>query len=71
MDLVRKQTYITQDQDRALKQLANEYQLSEAELVRRALEYWLATQETKNDPFQDLIGCFDGPARGEHDDIYQ
>ena len=71
MDLVRKQTYITPDQDRALKQLAHEYQLSEAELMRRALEYWLAIQETRDDPFQDLIGCFDGPARGEHDDIYR
>ena len=36
--LIRKQLYIRSDQDRALKQAARERGLSEAELVRQAID---------------------------------
>lgn len=37
-DLVRKQVYITRDQDKLLKKKADEMGVTEAELVREALD---------------------------------
>lgn len=42
--MVRKQLYITREQDRALKQRAREQGASEAEVVREALDRHLRSQ---------------------------
>lgn len=47
MYMVRKQLYITEAQEEALKQRAHETGLSEAELVRRALEAELASEYSR------------------------
>jgi len=73
MELVRKQTYITPSQDRAVKRLARLQGTTEAEILRRAVDLLLAREgilETQ-DPFADLIGMFEGPAEVDHDDIYR
>lgn len=72
MDLIRKQTYITVEQDRRLKQLAERYGTTEADILRRALDGWLAieTARGRGDPFDSLIGLVAGPADADHDDIY-
>ncbi len=72
MELVRKQTYITPAQDRAVKRLAQQQGTTEAEILRKALDQFLAKEgivETR-DPFADLIGMFEGPSEVDHDDIY-
>ncbi len=72
MELVRKQTYITPAQDRAVKRLAQQQGTTEAEILRKALDQFLAREgiaETQ-DPFTDLIGMFEGPSEVDHDDIY-
>ena len=73
MDFVRKQTYITPTQDRAVKRLAQQQRTTEAEILRKALDQFLAREgivETL-DPFAELIGLFDGPSEVDHDDIYR
>jgi len=73
MELVRKQTYSTPAQDRAVKRLAHQQGITEAEILRKALDQFLAREgiiETQ-DPFAELIGMFDGPSEVDHDDIYQ
>ena len=73
MELVRKQTYITPEQDRAIKRLAKRYGASEAEIIRRALTGWLNRESLHDgdDPFAPLIGMFDGPVDLDHNDIYR
>jgi len=72
LDLVRKQTYLTSKQDRLLKELAKRDNVTEAEVLRRALDSWLAeeTQRDAEDIFQGLIGSVEGPETVDHDDIY-
>ena len=73
MDLVRKQIYITQAQNRAIKRLAREQGTTEAEILRKALDQFLAKEgfiETQ-DPFAELIGMFEGPSEVDHDNIYR
>ncbi len=73
MELVRKQTYITPAQDRAVKRLAHQQGITEAEILRKALDQFLAREgiiETQ-DPFAELIGMFEGLSEVDHDDIYQ
>ena len=73
MELVRKQTYSTPAQDRAVKRLAHQQGITEAEILRKALDQFLAREgiiETQ-DPFAELIGMFEGPSEVDHDDIYQ
>ena len=72
MELVRKQTYITPYQDKAVKRLAQMQGTTEAEILRRAVDLLLAKEgilET-HDPFADLIGMFEGPEEVDHNDIY-
>lgn len=73
MELVRKQTYITADQDRRLKEWAERYHVTEAEVLRRALDAWLADEENARgrDPFEWLVGFVDGPTEVNHNDIYR
>jgi len=73
MELVRKQTYITPAQDRAVKLLAQRQGTTEAEILRQAIDQFLIRQsisETR-DPFADLIGMFEGPSEVDHDDVYR
>jgi hypothetical protein len=73
MKLVRKQTYITPAQDRAVKRLAQQQGTTEAKILRKALDQFLAREgivETQ-DPFTELIGMFEGPSEVDHDDIYR
>ena len=72
MELVRKQTYITPAQDRAVKRLAQQQGTTEAEILRRALDMLLAREgiNENEDPFEGLIGLFAGPIEVNHDDIY-
>ena len=73
MELVRKQTYITPAQDRAVKRLAQQQGITEAEILRKALDLLLAREGIKEneDPLADLIGLFSGPPKVDHDDIYR
>jgi len=73
MDLVRKQTYITPEQDRAIKRVAAEQGRTEADIVREALSDWLRGRAAHGgaDPFESMIGLFDGPVVSNHDDIYR
>jgi hypothetical protein len=72
MELVRKQTYLTAEQDRRLKELAERYHTTEAELLRRALDSWLARDAARSDtdPFERLVGFVSDPNEVDHDDIY-
>lgn len=73
MELVRKQIYITPAQNRAIKRLAQQEGITEAEVLRRALEQFLAKEGIigAQDPFSELIGMFEGPSEVDHDDIYR
>lgn len=73
VDLVRKQTYITAEQDQRLKQMAEHYQMTEAAILRLSLDSWLAGESAHaaRDPFVGLVGFVDGPAEIDHDDIYR
>ena len=73
MEWVRKQTYITPAQDRAVKLLAQRQGTTEAEILRQAIDQFLirhGISETR-DPFDELIGMFEGPTEADHDDIYR
>ena len=58
VELVRKQTYITAEQDRAVKRLAERHHTTEAEILRRALDDLLRREGMRDgeDPFAALIG---------------
>ena len=73
MELVRKQTYITPAQDRAVKRLAQQQGTTEADILRKALDQFLAREGIVDaqDPFAELIGMFEGPSEVDHDDIYR
>ena len=73
MDLVRKQTYITPAQDRAVKRLAQQQGTTEADILRKALDQFLAKEGIVDtqDPFAELIGMFEGSSEVDHDDIYR
>lgn len=74
MELVRKQTYITPEQDAALKRIAAAQHTTEAEVLRRALDalLQLEARERESNPLARLIGFVDLPlAHNDHDDIYR
>jgi hypothetical protein len=73
--VIRKQTYITEDQDRAIKRLAGASGRSEADLIREAISSYLAAHglDDPADPYLDLValgssGTEDGSIH--HDAIY-
>lgn len=72
MKLIRKQTHITPAQDRALKRHAHQQGITEGEILRKALDQFLAATDIveNEDPFAELIGMFEGPAAVEHDDVF-
>jgi len=63
-DLKRKQIYLDEESDRALKRLALTTKISEAEHIRRAVKKYIAKQKVKmaeEDPLRKLIGLCDKP----------
>ena len=63
-NLRRKQIYLDEESDRALKRLALTSKISEAEHIRRAVKKYIAKQKgkiAKEDPLQRLIGLCDEP----------
>lgn len=63
-NLKRKQIYLDEESDRALKRLALKTKISEAEHIRRAVKKYIAKQKGKmsqEDPLQELIGLCDKP----------
>jgi len=63
-NLKRKQIYLDEESDRALKRLAATTKISEAEHIRRAVKKYIAKQKSKmteEDPLRKLIGLCDKP----------
>jgi hypothetical protein len=62
--MVRKQVYLTTEQDRRLRQAARKHRRTEAEIVRQALDRELGTDFPAADPADDslwgLVGIADG-----------
>ena len=64
-NLKRKQIYLDEESDRALKSLAIVTKVSESEHIRRAIKKYVVKQKgdiPKEDPLQRLIGLCDNPA---------
>ncbi len=73
--IIRKQAYLTADQDRAIKRLAQARGVSEAEILRQAVTAYLEAsgQRRGEDPYLPMIGLGSsgvGDGSVEHDDIY-
>src|SRR5260370_10542234 len=68
MELVRKQTYITPAQDRAVKRLAQQQGTTEAEILRKTLDLFLAPVgiAENDDPFAVLLDLFSRPSHLDH-----
>lgn len=63
-NLKRKQIYLDEESDRALKNLAFTTKISEAEHIRRAVRKYIAKLRVgivDNDPLKELIGLCDSP----------
>jgi hypothetical protein len=63
-NLKRKQIYLDEQSDRALKRLALTTKISEAEHIRRAVKKYIAKQKAKmaeEDPLRKRIGLCDKP----------
>lgn len=76
-NLKRKQIYLDEESDRALKTLALATKVSESEHIRRAVKKYIAKQKVKiaeDDPLKKLIGLCDkleGPTDASiHHDKY-
>ena len=50
--MIRKQVYIEPEQDERLKEWAEETGKSEAEIIRQALDRWLASEERRREQYQ-------------------
>lgn len=63
-NLKRKQIYLDEESDRALKGLALATKISESEHIRRAVKNYVQKQKKKagkEDPLQNIIGLCDNP----------
>jgi hypothetical protein len=63
-NLKRKQIYLDEESDRALKRLALTTKISAAEHIRRAVKKYITKQKgmvAEEDPLQKLIGLCDKP----------
>jgi len=64
------QIYLEQEQDRALRALAEKLGLSIAELVRRSIDHYLADLPVEEDPALSIVGLGHsgvGDLAAEHD----
>jgi hypothetical protein len=73
--LVRKQTYLTKEQDLMIKKLAHSRGISEAEVLRSAIDRYLkeAGLMPYRDPLRDIVGMVRtgvGTGSTNHDAIY-
>jgi hypothetical protein len=74
MELIRKQTYLTSTQDRALKDAAARQGTTESHVLREIVDAWMETEHVAKDedPLRRLIGFVDVPVEeADHDDIYR
>lgn len=71
--MIRKQVYLTREQDEALKRLAYQLGSTESVILREALDRYFSAKDFEggDDPLRDLIGLFEGPREVDHDDIYE
>ena len=63
-NLKRKQIYIDEESDRALKTLAISTNISESEHIRRAVKNYIVKQKIKttaDNPLEKIIGLCDKP----------
>ncbi|MFC1862462.1 CopG family transcriptional regulator [Thermodesulfobacteriota bacterium] len=63
-NLKRKQIYLDEESDRALKTLAGSTNISESEHIRRAVKNYIVKQKiniSSDDPLERLIGLCDEP----------
>ena len=63
-NLKRKQIYLDEESDRALKMLAIETKISESEYIRRAVSSYIAKQRisvAEKDPIREIIGLCNNP----------
>ena len=63
-NLKRKQIYLDEESDRALKSLAVATKVSESEHIRRAIKKYVVKHKSKipdKDPLEKLIGICDNP----------
>jgi hypothetical protein len=63
-NLKRKQIYLDEESDRALKSLAVATKISESEHIRRAIKRYVIRYHNNipdNDPIEKLIGLCDSP----------
>jgi hypothetical protein len=63
-NLKRKQIYLDEESDRALKMLAVDTKISESEHIRRAVARYIANQKITiidKDPIRKIIGLCDNP----------
>jgi hypothetical protein len=63
-NLKRKQIYLDEESDQALKRLAIETKISESEHIRRAVAKYIAKKKTviaDKDPIREIIGLCDNP----------
>ena len=63
-NLKRKQIYLDEESDRALKMLAIETKISESEHIRRAVAKYIVKHKTaiaEKDPIREIIGLCDNP----------
>ena len=63
-NLKRKQIYLDEESDQALKMLAFATKISEAEHIRRAVRKYIAKMQAEtgnDDPLKEVIGLCDSP----------
>ncbi|MEW6661312.1 MAG: hypothetical protein ACOY9Y_05050 [Bacillota bacterium] len=58
--MVRKQVYLTSVQEQKLKKLARKNSVTEAEILRRAIDNYIQEEPLEEDPLLELCGCYDG-----------
>ena len=57
--MIRKQTYISNHQNKVLKRKAIRERTTEAEIIRRAIDSYLKNEMVEEDPLLELIGIAD------------
>lgn len=63
--MMRKQIYLSEEADKALKRLAVAKGRSESELIREAIDGYLSRHEQTQDPWDALVGLV---PEGDHDE---
>lgn len=72
MSMARTQIYLTEAQRRRVQEIAASHQSTMAEVIREAIEFYLAQQDTKDAPLIALAGLGesgDSQSSEEHDRV--